>query len=448
MDGRPAVGAPAPRTWRNWARTESATPLHVVRPRDLEELSATLARATGTGTRARAVGAGHSFSGTAVTDGVQVHLDAFASVERVEQHPDGTAHVTVGAGMRLHRLNAALAARGLALRNLGDIDRQTVGGAVSTNTHGTGARLGGLSTQVVGVRLVTADGEVVDVSPEHDPDLFEVARLGLGAVGVLTAVTLEAVPAFRLLSREAPMPLAEVLERLDELVDGSDHFEMFWFPHTDVALTERHDRAEPDDDRPLSPLRGALVDELLTNVTFGAVQHVAASSRRWTPALNRFQAASLPPRTYTGPSHEVLVSRRRVRFREGEYAVPRTSVVDVLHELAAWFRATGAHVPFPLEIRFGPAEDLWLSTAHGRPTAHVAVQQFHRLPHLRYLEAAERIVGQVGGRPHWGKLHTYDRARLEPLYPHLADVDRIRARVDPGGTFRNDYVDRVLGPVG
>lgn len=447
MEGRTARGAAALRPWRNWARTESVVPSRVVRPRGVDELAAEVARATLTGTRARAVGSGHSFNGIAVTDGVQLHLDALASVERVVPRPDGTAHVTVGAGMRLHALNAALAARGLALRNLGDIDRQTVAGAISTNTHGTGARLGGLSTQVVGARLVTAGGDVVETSPSHDPELFEVARLGLGAVGVLAAVTLEVVPAYRLLSRERPMPLAEVLERLDELVDGSDHFEMFWFPHTDVALTERHDRAAPDDDRPLSPLRAALVDELLANLTFGAVQRVASRTRRWTPALNRFQAASLPPRTYTGPSHEVLTSPRRVRFREGEYAVPRESVVDVLHELGAWFRASGAHVPFPLEVRFGPAEDLWLSTAHGRATAHVAVQQYHRLPHLRYLEAAERIVAQVGGRPHWGKLHTYDRARLAPLYPRLPDVDRVRARLDPTGTFRNDYVDRVLGPV-
>lgn len=434
-------------TWRNWARTVTATPSRVARPRDLDELVREVAAATSAGTTLRAVGAGHSFSAAAATDGVQVHLDALTAVERVVPRADGGAHVTVGAGVRLHALAVALAARGLAMRNLGDIDRQTLAGAVSTGTHGTGARLGGLATQVVGVRVVTAAGDVVDASPAHEPGLFELARLGLGTAGVLAAVTLDVVPAFRLLAREEPMPLAAVLERLDDLVDGHDHLEFFWFPHTGSTLTKRHDVAG-DEDLPLGRVRRLVDDELLANVGFGAVQRLATAVPALTPRLNRLAGSGLPPRTYTGPSHEVLVSPRRVRFREAEYAVPRESVVDVLRELDAWFRTTRAHVPFPLEVRFAAADDVWLSTAHGRATAYVAVQQYHRLPHRRYLDAAERIVADVGGRPHWGKLHGLDHRRLAELYPRFADARRVRARVDPTGTFRNPYVDRVLGPVG
>lgn len=442
--GERAPDGAGPDAWRNWARTESARPRRVARPRDVAALAAEVAAATASGTRLRAVGAGHSFSGAAVTDGVHVHLDALDRVERVAPRPDGTTHVTVGAGIRLHALNRELAVRGLAMRNLGDIDRQSVAGAISTGTHGTGARLGGLPTQVVGLRVVTAAGDVVEASPDHEPELFELARLGLGTAGVLAAVTLEVVPAFRLLAREEPMPLPAVLEGLDDLVDGHDHFEFFWFPHTASTLTKRNDVAQ-DEHLPLPRWRRALDDELLSNVAFCAAQEVAARTARWTPHLNRFQGASLPPRTYTAASHDVLVSRRRVRFREAEYAVPRESVRDVVAELASWFRATRAHVPFPLEVRFAAADDVWLSTAHGRETAYVAVQQYHRLPHGRYFEAARRIVAEVGGRPHWGKMHDLTHADLAPLYPRLADANRVRGRVDPTGTFRNPYVDRVLG---
>jgi len=403
--------------------------------------------ATSAGGRLRAVGAGHSFTGAAVTDGVLLHLDALAGFERVTPLPDGGAHVTVGAGIRLADLNAGLAARGLAMRNLGDIDRQSVAGAISTGTHGTGARLGGLATQVVGCRVVTARGDVVEASADHDPELFELARLGLGTAGVLAAVTLEVVPAFRLQAREEPMALHDVLADLDALVDDNDHFEFYWFPHTDGALTKRNNRVPDDVDRPLSPLRHLVDDEILSNGVFTLVNRLAAARPTLVPRLNAFACHALAARTFTAASADVFVSARRVRFREMEYAVPREHVRDVLLEVDTWLRRTGEHVPFPVEVRFAAADDVWLSTAHDRPTGYVAVHQYHRMPYRRYFDAVERIVAQVDGRPHWGKLHGLDHTRLSGLYPRLADANRVRARVDPTGTFRNPYVDKVLGPL-
>jgi len=443
--GARRAGGPAG-SWHNWARTQSADPRRVARPRDVGELVQEVGAATASGTRLRAVGAGHSFTGAAVTDGVQVHLDALAGFERVVARPDGSALVTVGAGIRLAALNAGLAARGLALRNLGDIDAQTLAGAISTGTHGTGARLGGLATQVVGCHVVTGTGDVLDVSPDRDPDVFELARLGLGTAGVLASVTLEAVPSFRLLAREEPSTLHEVLERLDALVDDNEHFEFFWFPHTDRALTKRNNRATDDEDRPLSPLRHLVDDELLSNGLFALTNRVASALPGVVPRLNAVASRALTARTYTGASADVFIAARRVRFREMEYAVPREHVPDVLREIDAWLRTTGDPVPFPLEVRFAAADDLWLSTAHGRATGYVAVHQYHRMPYRRYFDAVERIVAQVDGRPHWGKLHGLDHTRLAELYPRMADVRRVRARVDPTGTFRNAYVDHVLGP--
>jgi len=434
--------------WQNWARTESARPARVVRPRDPDELASVVRSRDGL--RVRAVGAGHSFTGAAVTDGIQVRMDALSTVERVDPRPDGTAHVTVGAGIRLHALNRVLAACGLGMRNLGDIDRQTLAGAISTGTHGTGARLGGLCAQVVGVRLVTADGEIVEASREHRPELFEVARLGLGSVGILTAITLEAVPAFELRAVEEPLPLDEVLDRLDGpdgLVDGNDHFEFYWFPHTRRALTKANNRAPSDPGSRLHPVRGWVDDELLSNGVFAATNRLAAAAPSLTPRINRIASRALSARAYTAPSHEVFASPRRVRFREMEYAIPRERVRDVLDEIDAWTRASGDNIPFPLEVRFAAADDVWLSTAHGRDTAYIAAHQYLRLPYQRYFQAVERVMAQVDGRPHWGKLHWLDAARLAELYPRFDEVRAVRAEADPEGAFANAYTDRVLGAV-
>ena len=436
----------APPAWENWARTQRVTPRRVERPLDAGRVAEAVRRAVAEGLRVRAVGSGHSFTGAAVADGVQLDLRALAQVERVVPQPDGRTHVTVGAGIRLADLSAMLAARGLALENMGDIDHQTLAGAVSTGTHGTGARLRGMAAQVAGVRLVTAAGEIVELGP-HD-EAFELARLGLGSAGVLVAVTIAAVPAFRLEAREEPMPLDDVLDGLDALAEGNDHFEFYWFCHTRRALTKRNNRVPDEVDRPLSPVRGWLDDELLSNGVFEVVNRVAAAAPRAVRRLNAVSARALGPRTYTAPSHDVFVSPRRVRFREMEYAVPRGAVRGVLDEIDRWTRTHDAEVPFPVEVRFAAADDLWLSTATGRDTAYVAVHQYWRMPYQEYFDAVERIVAQVDGRPHWGKLHTLEAARLKELYPRMGDVRRVRAAMDPAGVFANAYVDRVLGPVG
>lgn len=439
---------PASGEWQNWARTARATPSRVLHPRDLQELSSAVRDGASDGLHVRALGGGHSFTPVAVTDGVHIRLDSLDALERVAPQDDGTTHVTVGAGIRLGALNTLLAEHGLAMRNLGDIDKQSIAGAISTGTHGTGATLGGLATQVVGARLVTATGAVVETSATQQPELFELARLGLGSVGVLAAVTLEVVPAYRLEAREEPWPLDEVLEQLDGpdgLVEANDHFEFYWFPHTRRALTKRNNRVADDVVVPLPRLRGWVDDELLSNAVFSLANGVATLAPSTTASINELAARALSSRRYTAPSAEVFVSPRRVRFREMEYAVPRDQLVHVLQEIDAWIESSGERVPFPVEVRFAAADDLWLSTAHGRATAYVAVHQYLRLPYARYFAAVERIVAQVGGRPHWGKMHWLEAEQLGSLYPRFADAQRVRAEADPDGVFSNPYLDRLLG---
>ncbi|MFZ2530744.1 MAG: D-arabinono-1,4-lactone oxidase [Rhodococcus sp. (in: high G+C Gram-positive bacteria)] len=432
-------------TWRNWARTEHATPRAFDTPSNAAEVAAVITGAAERGLRVKAVGAGHSFTGVAVTDGVLVSLDAISGIERVEPTATG-ALVTVGAGTRLHDLNRLLWSHGLALANLGDIDVQSIAGAVSTGTHGTGAGFGGLATQVRAVTIVLADGRTVHCSATAEPELFEAARLGVGSIGVLTSMTFDCVHAYRLRAAEAPATLTDTLAVLDDDRLGVDHFEFYWFPHTDRVLTKRNTRidgAEPTE--PIGRLRGFVDDELLANGMFGALQHLGAQAPSLIPRINDVAGRALSPRVFTDRSYAVFASPRRVRFREMEYAIPVDALPGVLADIGSSLERTGRRVSFPVEVRFAAADDVWLSTAHGRDTAYVAVHEFHRRDHRDYFAAVEEIVRGVDGRPHWGKLHERAADDLRPAYPRFDDFLAVRDRVDPDGMFTNPYLERVFG---
>jgi FAD-linked oxidoreductase len=443
-----AAGATS-QTWTNWARTVSAHPGLVLVPADAESLADAVREAADSGLRVRAVGAGHSFTAAAVTDGLMLRLDRLCAVEAVVPLSRGGALVTVGAGIRLHRLNQELAARGLALPNLGDIDRQTISGAISTGTHGTGIRLGGLASLVTAVRVALPDGGLVEADRSVNPELFHACRLGLGVTGILVSVTLACVSAFALRAVEAPMLLDEVLERLDGadgLVEGNEHFEFYWFPHTRNALTKQNNRPRPgEESRPLGAVRGWIDDQLLANGVFELTNRLAARCPGLTPRVNVIASRALSARTFTAPSYEVFTSPRRVVFREMEYAVPRAALAHVLGEVERWLASSGEYVSFPVEIRFAAADDVWLSTAYERETAYVAVHQYRRIPYQRYFAAVEAIMGEVDGRPHWGKLNNLDAGRMAELYPRFEDFRAVRHAVDPHGVFANAYTDRVLG---
>ena len=424
-------------TWTNWAGNQSAC-TRVVHPRGATQIS----QAVSSAPRVKVAGSGHSFTDIARPLDLQLILDRHADVVRIDAE---AATVTVQAGMTLRRLNALLELGGLAMTNLGDIDAQTVAGAISTGTHGTGARYGGLATQVIGLDLVTADGSVLTCSATENADVFRLARVGLGALGVLSSVTLRVEPLFALYAEEAPMPLGDVLDRFDEFADGTDHFEFYWFPHTEKTLTKRNTRVSIDDLDPLPSWRARWDDEILANSVFGAV---VAGGRRvpaLVPAMNRFAGSALGARTFTDVSHRVFVSPRRVRFLEMEYAVPRAAAVDVVREVKASIDRFGWRVAFPIEVRVAAADDIALSTACGRDTAYVAVHVPVGTDPEPYFRAVEAIAGQVAGRPHWGKLHYLDHSTLAERYDGFDAFTELRDQLDPTRVFTNAYLDRVLG---
>lgn len=428
--------------WTNWAGNERAQAARVVRPSSTEGVAEAIRAALTDGLTVKPVGAGHSFTAVAATEGVRLELDRLAGVVSVDR---AERLVTVQAGMPLRVLNQTLHGYGLALPNLGDIDRQTISGALSTGTHGTGAKLGCLATFVEALTLVTGSGAVLHCAATQNPEVFAAARVGVGAVGVVTEVTLRCTDAFTLRAEERPEQMADVLARLDEYVTGNDHFEMFWFPYTDRVQTKRNNRV-PADDTPLGKFRGWLDDDFLSNTVLDSACRVGRRVPALVPAISKIEARALSPREYTGPSHEVFCSPRRVRFVEMEYGLPR----EALPEAFAGLRAIVDSLPFgvimPAELRVSAVDDIWLSHGYGRDSAYIAIHQYLGMPYERYFRAFERLALSMGGRPHWGKMHWCTAEQLRPAYPRFDDFLSVRDKLDPDRTFANPYTTQVFGP--
>jgi len=426
-------------TWRNWARTVHSSPARVLTPRSVDEVSAAVRQAAEDGLTLRAAGTGHSFTPLVATDGVLLRPEGLTGLRSVD-----AGRVTVSAGSMLHDVNVALHGHGLALANMGDITVQTVAGAIATGTHGTGRDNASLSAQVAGLELVLADGSVVTCNRADDPELFEAARLGLGAVGVVTAVTFDVVPSFLLHAVEEPRRLDDVLDAFDDLAAANDHFEFFWFPHTDRTLTKRNNRVGPGvAPAPLRRLRAWKDDELLSNTVFGLLCRAGRAAPRLVPLMNQVSGRALGRRDYVDTSFRVFGSPRRVRFTEQEYAVPRAALVPLLTELRRL--VDRFQISFPVEVRVAPADDVWLSPAYGRETAWVAVHMFEHVRYAGYFAAVEERALAVGGRPHWGKLHTRDAAWCAAELPGFARFAAVRDRVDPDRVFGNEHLRHVLG---
>ena len=428
--------------WRNWGGNVSATPAEVQHVGSVDGVADAVRRAASNGQRVRVSGSGHSFTPLVATDGLLLHVDRLSGVIGIDRE---RRRVRVLAGTPLHVLNPALQALGLALPNLGDVDRQTISGAIATGTHGTGTRRQGIAAAVSGLTLVLADGSTLECSAEVEPEVFAAAAVGLGALGVVTEVELQCVPAYRLHAKEGAASLTDLLPVLQEEADATDHLDLLWFPHTDRVATKRNDVVGPGEGPPpLSAWRSRLEDDLLANRLFEGLNRLGTARPTLVPTMNRLSARMIGSREFADDSWKVFCSARDVRFVESEYAVPRHAVEAVLTELRAWFARTGAPVPFPVEVRFIAGDEVWLSTAYERDNAYVAVHQYHRMDPRPLFAAFEAIVADHAGRPHWGKVHTLGAERLRELYPRFDDFRAVRERLDPGHLFTNDHVAHLL----
>ena len=426
--------------WSNWAGNQQTGTVLLSKPQTESELQQVVQSAQASGRRVKAVGSGHSFTAIAVSEEVLVDLsdyDEIVAIDKINQT------VTVQSGIQLSKLNQALYENSLAMQNLGDIAYQTIAGAISSSTHGTGAKFTGIANQVVALRIVLADSSIVDCSANVNAQLFSCARVGLGALGLISTVTLKVVPAFNLAVIEEPMRVDDVLQNLDLHVDSNDHFEFFWVPHTGWALTKRNNRNNLPIE-PMSKMSHWYSKTLMENYAFGAVCMLGKARPSLIPKL----AKALPSsgrNEYSDASHKVFASKRIIKFYEMEYAIPREACAEALNRVRRMVTDSGFFLNFPVEVRFTAPDEIPLSTASNRESAYIAVHIYKGMNYVPYFKEVESIMNSYQGRPHWGKLHFHSAATLASRYPQWDVFQAVRNQVDPKRMFSNQYLETVLG---
>lgn len=430
------------KSWVNWAGDQSCTPAAIATPGSPDELADLLTDAADRGQTVRVAGAGHSFTDAVLTDGLLVSM---AKMNRILAVDAASGLVRVQGGITLNAASNALHAAGLAFPNLGDIDVQTIAGATATGTHGTGATLQNISAALHSVELMTAEGRLVELDADTDPEGWRAARVSVGALGVVTAVTLRLVPSFVLEGIERPVPVEDVLADLDAYVDGNEHFEFYMFAHSPLAMTKRNNRID-EVEQPRGKALDWFNDILMSNHTFDALCRMAKWQSASIPLIHRFAAHAGSYRRQVDRSYRVFASPRLFRFTEMEYAIPRAHSADAIREIkevSARFAT-----PMPIEVRWVAADDAFLSPAGGRDTCYIAVHQYRGMEWEPYFRACEAVFDRYEGRPHWGKRHFQTAETLRPRYPDWDRFTAVRRRLDPKGLFTNPYLDRVLDPIG
>jgi FAD-linked oxidoreductase len=418
--------------WRNWSGSQHCTPLARLAPASVEELQDVIRAAPDT---VRPVGAGHSFSPLVPTEGTLVSLSRLSGIK---SHNAQLLQATVHAGSTLGSLGAPLEDIGQALINMPDIDEQAVAGCIATATHGTGAGIGAIPTFVRSLSLVDAQGELISCDETQNPELFQAARVSLGALGVVTEVTLQNIAPYRLRREVVWREFDEILEAADDLAATHRNFEFFYVPFSGMGFTDAHDLT----DEPV-----AVGEKLDGNE--GAQD--LKTARDWLEDWPRLRELALGTYMKTLPrevsvqsSWRNYVSERNVRFNEMEYHLPREHGLAALREIRAALESRHREVFFPIEVRFVRGDDIWLSPFYQRDTCSIAIHRYFEEDFTPYFKTIEPIFRKYQGRPHWGKLNTLGAADLRELYPRWDDFLEVRRAIDPGGKFLNPYLQKLF----
>ena len=427
--------------WSNWTGDQVCEPAAFEKPRDVDDVVAAVEHAAERNWTVRAMGAGHSFNDTVLTDGMLLSLQ---DMNRFVELDRSTGLVRVQAGITIRDLNEELEARGLALENLGDIDKQSIAGATATGTHGAGLTFRNISASIHSLEMVLADGTVVEINENDDAAAWRAARINLGSLGIVTAMTLRTVPAFSLRALDEAEPLEAVFESLEERITGNDHFEFYFFPYSDLAWTRTNNRVDavPKD---RSKAAEWLHDVFLVNTMFGLACRTGRRFQRAIPSINRVTSRLAGGGERIDRSYRIFASPRFVKFTESEYSFPREHCVEAVREVKEMIESKRYAVPFPLEVRFAAPDDAFLAPTYGRETCHFSAHQFEKMEWRSYFADFEKIMDTVDGRPHWGKRHSQTAATLAPRYPNWEAFQEVRKRFDPDGRFTNEHVRRVLG---
>jgi FAD-linked oxidoreductase len=385
------------------------------------------------------IGTGHSFTPLSNTDDFLISLDKYQGLVHVDK---AEKQVTVRAGTKLHYLNELLFKEGLALENMGDVNVQSIAGATATGTHGTGTTFGNMSTQVVGLRFVNGQGEVINCSPDDQPELFKAAQISLGVLGVITEISLQCVPAYRLELVIDKERLDDVLEDYEQSNAEHRNFEYYWFPHSEYVMTKRSNLTTA----PVDPngFKNYIQEVVLENYGFKLVCELSyrfPSKSQW---LSRLSADLIDRHVKVSDSYRVFSTPRMVRFNEMEYNIPIEAYTEVKKELVNWVNKHHPDILFPIENRFVKGDEIHLSPAYQRDSAYLAVHVYNKKDYRPYFKAVESIFKAHNGRPHWGKLHTLGAEELHRRYPQLKTFQTFREQHDPQQLFLSPYLQSLL----
>lgn len=426
--------------WTNWSGSVTATPEPIRYPQTIDEVVEIVRNECILGGKyLRVVGSAHSFTPVAASDQVLVSLDGLQGIVSIDV---AQATAVVWAGTKLRLLGELLHESGLAQENLGDIDVQSIAGAMSTGTHGSGHRLGSIATQVIGITVVNGLGEVMECTEESHPEVFKALQVSLGTLGIIVQVKLRLITSYVLSYESKRMDLSDCLTQLPELIEGNRHFEFFWFPYAQTCQVKLMNEA----DSPISSNRVTdyVNEKLIENTLFGLLSGICRVFPAVSSTISRISASSTPVMTKANYSHRIFATQRTVRFNEMEYSLPSESMTAVIREMREAMEREKFHVHFPVECRYVAADDIWLSPAYGRDSAYIAVHMYRGMPYKRYFEVMEQIFLRYKGRPHWGKMHTLKADDLMKRYPMWQSFGEIRAQMDPNNLFLSPYMSELL----
>jgi len=428
--------------FRNWSESVHCEPEQFLAPKNLTELQHIVKKAYDEGRKIRVVGAGHSFTPLVATSDIMVSIHHLSGIDHIDRNEH---QVTVWGGSNLKELGAQLWQQGYAMENLGDINKQSIAGAISTGTHGTGIEFGSLSTQAVGITLLQANGEIMEINADEHSELLRAAQLSLGMLGIIVKVTLKVLPAYQLVSRSYRLSLEDSLEQLETLRVNHRNMELYWFPFTNTVQIKTLDIANGQEDMEDDQQQNLFKKIVVENGLFWMMSEVSRIVPRSAKAISTLSALGVPVGTETNNSHEIYATPRLVKFQEMEYCVPMENLPTILRTIDNTIRREKYAVHFPLECRFVKRDNIWLSPSYERDSAYIAVHMYKGMEFSPYFQALEDIFKQYDGRPHWGKMHTMKREELEVAYPKMADFVAVRNHLDERGVFLNEYMKGLFG---
>jgi FAD-linked oxidoreductase len=425
--------------WSNWSGSVQCTPKEIQKPASQEELQTIIRNCVEQKSTIRMVGSGHSFTGLVGTQGTIISLDLLQGLENVDAE---SKVATVLAGTKLKSLGELLLSNNLAQKNLGDIDVQSIAGAASTGTHGTGVTLGSVSTQILEITLITAKGEILVCSENQNKDIFKAAQVSLGTLGIITKIKLQLVPAYKLKYVKGKTRLDDCLNNLEKYKNENRNFEFYWFPHTNTIQTKTLNITDEE------PMKSSFMkyfnDMVLENGAFKVLSELCRMFPSLCKRVSKISAAAVSTGVDINYSTKIYATPRLVKFQEMEYNLPAEKAVEALNEMRECINAANFKVHFPIEVRFVKADDMYLSPAYQRDSVYIAVHMYKGMEYKTYFDAMEDIFKKHNGRPHWGKMHTRTAKELSQLYPMWNKFQEIRNQLDPNGLFMNDYLKKLM----